>query len=138
MSGGEPPPLAREVVEVDSDEVDAETLVLGPVPLERGRFGLTRDAPRGPEVEDDRMAAQRIERHRARTAELRERERGRRRADRRGVLLVRELPDEEREQSRHAGERDDLRATSHSAGHDFNAAWMYRTRSPENGSSLTG
>ena len=106
MGADEAARVGREVVVVDAEEDDAAAAVARPVTLEHGRLALARLAPRRPEVQDDRTSAERRERQRAGAVEPVQRERRRQRADARRVLLVRELPDEQREQPGDARERD--------------------------------
>ena len=104
--------VGGEVVVVDAEEDDAAAAVARPVTLEHGGLALARFAPRRPEVQHDRLSPVGGERDLARPVEPVQRERGRHRADARRVLLVDELPDEEREQARDAREREHLAGRS--------------------------
>src|SRR6185437_1048434 len=53
--------VAGEVLSVDADDDDAPPAVALPGSLQTGRLRLARRAPRGPEVEDDHLPAQRRE-----------------------------------------------------------------------------
>src|SRR4051794_12298160 len=59
----EVPRVAGDVVHVDAEHHDAPARKLLRPALERRRLLLARVAPRRPEVDDDRLAAQRGERH---------------------------------------------------------------------------
>src|SRR5581483_7022740 len=71
--------VGAEVVRVDAEEDDAPAVPLAVRGLEPRRLGLARDAPRRPEVDDDRLAAQRRQRDPRAAVERPQRERRRRR-----------------------------------------------------------
>src|SRR3954470_2086666 len=106
MGADEAARVGSEVVVVDAEERDATAAVAPPVTLEHGRLALARFAPRRPEVQHDRPPPERGERQLPGAVEPAQRERRRHRTDLRRVLLVRELPDEKREQPRDTRESE--------------------------------
>src|SRR5262249_28169044 len=100
--------LRDRVPVVDADEHDALLAVLRVRLLQRGRLRLARHAVRLEEVDHDRLAAQRAQREPAVAAEAERGEARRRPADLRRMRLMRQLPDEQRQEPRDGGERDGL------------------------------
>ena len=125
----EAPRVGVEVVVVDAEEDDAPAAVARPVTLEHGCLALARIAPRRPEVQHDRLPPVGGQRDLAGPLEPAQRERGRHRAHARGVLLVDDRPDEEREQARDARERDQLSGDLEPLRHAFSAAFSSRVNS---------
>jgi hypothetical protein len=99
--------VPREVLRVDADNDDAALSPLLPGRLEQRRLALAGHTPRRPEVEHNRLAAERSQLQLPGRVEARQRE-VRRRALR-DVRLVRELPDQQGEQAGDTGEREPLR-----------------------------
>src|SRR5581483_3445754 len=99
----------RHVVVVDAEKDHALPAILLPRRLQHLRLLLARPAPRGEEVEHDRLAAERPEVDRAGARQSVEREVRRRPPELRRMRLMRQLPHEQREQPGDGGERDALR-----------------------------
>ena len=116
--------VADEVLGVDPDE---DHVLAAPLPvrgLEAGHLLLARVAPRRPEVDHDRLAAQRRKVDLLARPEARQREVGRDRVLAGGELraqvrrvVVGDLPDEECEEPGHEGHGERLRGDLHGARH---------------------
>jgi hypothetical protein len=113
---GEPPRVAAEVLRVDTEDDETVGAIALRGRLEQPCFLLARDAPRRPEVEDDRMPAQRAKAQRPLAVQAREREvrrgsglaRGERSVEAATAPAGKDLDAEEREQQPDARERERL------------------------------
>ncbi len=130
--------VARHVVVVDTDEDDALRAVLPRRLLEHLRFALARHAPRRPEVDDDRLAAQRRQIELARSLDASQREVRRRPADLRRVRLMREPPHEQTEQPGDGDERQRLAGELQRPRHDATMKTGVPTATWSNSHSASG
>src|SRR6476661_4146696 len=105
--------VSGHVVVVDAEEHDALSAVLPRCLLEQLRLALARHAPRGPEVEHDRLPAKRSEIEGPGRVDPLQRERRCRPTDLRRLRLMREAPDQQAQQSGDRRECDDLAGELH-------------------------
>jgi hypothetical protein len=105
------------VVRVDAEDDDAAPAVLPPELLEIRRLPFARPAPRGEEVEDDRLAAEGREREVAASAQPSQREGWSEPTHLRRRRLVREVPDQQRSEHSDPGGGHRLRSELQPAAH---------------------
>ena len=124
VAAGEAAGVRLEVVRVDADHHDSLRPPLPPGSLEPRRFLLAREAPRGPEVQHDRLPTKRLELEAARLVEPFEVERRRLRmlAAAQGVGgpalgVAHDPPDEHREQREDDRDRQHLAGAAQADGH---------------------